>query len=117
MSEEEYQSEYTLEELREIYGADTKGVGEITALFVEDAPPRLRLFTEAMASEDYAAAAKAAHGLTNLLGALRNHAGATIARNIEHNLRQGKGGEASRQEHKLRAEVQKTLDEIGAAQE
>lgn len=111
----DYRSEFSLRELRELYGEDTEGVTEVMELFAEDAPPRLEQYTEAMEREEYETAVKAVHGLTNLLGAVRNHAGASVAREIEQNLRRGDLEEAHSARRRIAIEVETTLARIAEA--
>ena len=111
MSEDE---PYSLDEIKAIYGNDAESLMEVTDLFLEDAPARLEMLRGAVASGEVEPAAKAAHGLANMLGALRNHTGVSHARETERLLRSN-GIEASRATaERLAGDVEETLAAIRA---
>lgn len=83
------ESDFTLDELKRMYRGETEALQEVLRLFLADAPPRLEKLKAALAEEDLPAAAKAVHGLANLLGALRNYEGVAAARATERALKEG----------------------------
>jgi HPt (histidine-containing phosphotransfer) domain-containing protein len=77
---------FTLQELEALYAGDEEGLTEILSLFVQDAPERLDALRSGLESGDIPRAAESAHGIANLLGAVRNHSGVEAARETERSL-------------------------------
>lgn len=105
-------SSFTLEELESLYAGDEAGMREILSLFEEDAPERLAALKEGLAQEEIGKATSAAHGLANLLGALRNHHGVAAARETERALSSGNLPEAREKGSRCESEVEATLARI-----
>lgn len=105
-------SDFTLAELKSVYQKDEESFREVLSLFTEDAPPRLERLEAALRGKDSTGAATAAHGLANVLGALRNYEGAAAARATEAALNEGDLPRAEMSASICRREVEATLRQI-----
>lgn len=107
------ESRFSLKELESIYAGDEEGLREILALFLEDAPERIETLKSGIEMEEIPRAAKAAHGLANLLGAIRNHPGVEAARETERALNAGSLSTARSFASRCEKEVEAALKSIG----
>ena len=99
-----------------MYRGEEEAFREVLLLFQEGAPSRLELLKTALVQEDLPAAARAAHGLANLLGALRNYEGVGAARATERALNEGNLAaakvSASICEEEVETVLQRTKEEL-----
>ena len=103
---------FTLKELEAMYAGDEEGLTEILSLFLQDAPERLDALRSCLDSGDIPRAAKAAHGIANLLGAVRNHSGVEAARETERSLNAENLSEARISGVRCEQEVAAVLERI-----
>lgn len=103
------ESGFTLDELKSVYRGDERGLREILLIFRQDAPSRIEELDTALREKDLPKAAKAAHGVANLLSALRNHDGVAAARATERALNERDLSEAEARAAVCRQEVEAAL--------